>query len=53
MKRNNDPAFEKGFEIARDVHINLCYTSLQAVRNETAFSRKTVFYYTYNNGTRI
>lgn len=37
-KRNNDPAFEKGFEIARDGDINHCYTSLQAVRNEIAFN---------------
>lgn len=53
MKKNNDPAFEKGFEIARDVDISHCYTSLQAVRNEIPFNRKNVFYYIYNNGTGI
>lgn len=53
MKRNNDPAFEEGFEIARDVDINHCYTFLQAVRNEIPFNRKTGFYCIYNNETGI
>lgn len=53
LKKNNDSTFEKGFEIARDVDINHCYTSLQAVRNEILFNRKTLFYYIYNNGTGI
>lgn len=37
MKRNNDPAFEKHFGIARNVDINHCYTSLQGVRNKMPF----------------
>lgn len=50
MKRNNDAAFEKHFDIARDIDINHSYTSLQRVRNKILFNRKTMLYYIYNNG---
>mgnify|MGYP001854092810 FL=1 len=43
MKRNNDPAFEKCFEIVRDLDINHSYASLEAVRNETAFTERLCF----------
>jgi len=43
VKRNYDPAFEKCFEIVRDLDINHSYASLEAVRNETAFTERLCF----------
>lgn len=43
VKRNNDPAFEKWLKIDRDVDINHSYTSLEAVRNERAFTERLCF----------